>query len=162
MCSHKDAISTWDKAISNFLYKLHYLDTCPLLLLALSNELHSWRNNQDPPTLDHRKVILSQRSIGWQQFLEGLITSLWAKYMEWFYRKSQSFKSGHTWTARLYHLAWNVISHIWEARNNQLHETERINDFEGAKIFKQSIIQEWNKGINRTPPCLRILKTVQI
>ena len=155
-CTHEDSIQTWETALLNFLYKLHYLDTCPKLIIALKNELHSWRHNQQTPTLQHipqmlRKVIISQRSIGWQQFLEGLISTTWAEYMESFYRKSHSMKTGITWASRLYHLTWNVVHHIWEARNNQLHETERIDDFEGAQILKQAIIEEWNKGIGRLP-----------
>ena len=67
------------------------------------------------------------------------------------YRLSQTLKNGQTWTSRLYHLTWNLIFHIWEDRNNQLHETERIKDFEGAEILKQSIIKEWNQGIGHLP-----------
>ena len=71
--------------------------------------------------------------------------------MDNYYRISQTLKNCQTWTSRLYHLTWNLIFHIWEDRNNQLHETERIKDFEGAELLKQSIIKEWNKGIGRLP-----------
>ena len=132
LCSHTDSTNTWDKALSNLQYKLHYLDTCPQLLIAMSNDLQAWRTRATPPNIDHlpktlRNVITTQRSIGWQQFLEGLISSSWSSYMDNYYRLSQTLKNGQTWTSRLYHLTWNLIFHIWEDRNNQLHKTERIN-----------------------------------
>ena len=101
LCSHMDSIDTWDKALSNLLYKLHFFDTCPQILIALSNELNSWRRQQSPPDLQNlpkklRTVILFQRSIGWKQLLEGLVTTSWSDYMNTYYRKSNSLKTGNT------------------------------------------------------------------
>ena len=53
-----------------------------------------------------------------------------------------SKQSGSTWAAWLTKYTWEMVVHIWECRNNQLHQTQRIHNLEGIVVAKKAIEQE--------------------
>ena len=92
-----------------------------------------------------------QRLIGWKSFLEGIMSSLWAKYMSFYFSTKKSNKSGKTWAARLLTYSWKFVFYIWEQRNKQLHHTARIKDLEGQPTLINSIQTEWYIGLGLLP-----------
>ena len=68
-----------------------------------------------------------------------------------FYYNKRSKRKGHTWALRLIKYNWEVITHIWGSRNQQLHHTEQIHELEGIKIAREAIKKEWDIGLGRLP-----------
>ena len=155
-CKHSDSFLHFDDAIKDLIKKLFKLDTCSYLLKALRNELYAWRNHQSLPNIDNYPTLLQQtihqqRQIGWKQFMEGLITQSWGLYMSRYYKSRQMQKTGNKWATRLIKYVWEATFVIWETRNAQLHQTERIHELEGVSILKQTITNEWKQGLGRLP-----------
>ena len=46
---------------------------------------------------------------------------------------------------------WEALFAIWENRNHQLHQTQRIKEFEGLPVLQTAIKAEWSIGIGRLP-----------
>ena len=153
-CKHEDALNGWNKEWSQFINKLQRLDTCWNLMHAIRIEVHNWRYGLPQSPLDEYPLLLQQaiqeqRQLGWNLFFEGIISQKWAHYMTTYYEAIGNFKSGNNWAQKLVHLTWKTTFAIWETRNKQLHETQRIHDMEGVPILQKAITVEWNQGIGR-------------
>ena len=55
------------------------------------------------------------------------------------------------WTARLIKYNQEAIKAIWEGRNGQLHNMERIRELEGIPLLKEAIIEEYGIGLGLLP-----------
>ena len=42
-CKHKESLTIWDEALISVFHQLFKLDTCPILITALRENLHAWR-----------------------------------------------------------------------------------------------------------------------
>ena len=112
--------------------------------------------NRAAPTIEAyprglRNVISTQRDIGWKQFMEGLLSKDWMTYMEQYYIRQHSMRTGHKWATMTIKYLWDFIHSIWEGRNKQLHETQRIHDLSGLKALQAAIKQELQTGIGHLP-----------
>ena len=101
-CSHQDSITHWTTTIRKVLQKLFTLDTCPILIIALRDELQAWRLNNTLPNITQYPSLLQsalreQRTIGWKQFMEGFVTKSWGSYMARYYKNTRSLRKGSTW-----------------------------------------------------------------
>ena len=154
-CPHANAILPWTNKFNDFLAKLQKLDTCWFLLIAIKNELMAWRYDRPPDNFDYPPLlttaILEQRQLGWNNFMEGLISPKWSMYMEQYYRKIKSKRSHKKWASKLVHQLCQLTFNIWEIRNKQLHDTAHINDMKGVPILESSIRKEWTQGLGRLP-----------
>ena len=155
-CNHVDALAVWDEAILKFLNNAFGYDTCWYVRLAISRELTAWRHNLPSPDLSYYPALLQQavqeqRTIGWKQFLEGIISKRWRLYMHLLFQEQGEGHSSGKWVCNLLKGLWNLLFHIWNGRNQQLHKTQRIKDLEGLPLLKQAIRQEWNKGLGLVP-----------
>ena len=156
LCQHADAIQAWKDNLKQYLTSMLKIDTCPKLLHAIKLELTAWKMHTNPPNLDQypttiKRLMFEQRKIGWQNFLEGLRTVNMSKYMRQHYAKIKSMKTGQLWGSRTHQYGWKLIYKTWEQRNEQLHKTQRIADMEGMVQVKQSITNEYQRGIGRLP-----------
>ena len=156
LCQHIDALNIWNEAMEEWIKKLRKLDTCSYLIRALKLELTSWKTGTAPPAINMlpsglQRAIKEQRLIGWKQFLEGLHSKLWKTYMTTYYLNKKSQRKGSTWASKLIHNNWKLITALWEGRNKQLHQTERINDLEGMPLVREAIETEWRIGLGRLP-----------
>ena len=155
-CSHQDSIDHWTSTINSVLRKLVTLDTCPLLMVAVRNELRAWRIHQNLPNITLypitlQQAILEQRTIGWKQFMEGFFTKSWGTYMSNYYKSTRSLRKGSTWIKRLMKYNWEAVFSIWENRYKQLHNTQQIKELEGLSVLQNAIRAEWGIGLGRLP-----------
>ena len=136
--------------------KLFKLDTCPILITALRENLHAWRKGYpEPKILEYSEIlqeaIKEQRQLGWKQFIEGIISNKWKAYMETVYKNENSMRTGQRWSRLMTNYFWNAVMHIWDERNKKLHDTERVVDMSGKDILQKSIMAEWKIGLGRLP-----------
>ena len=154
-CHHLDALLGWNEALDKFIQQLLKIDTCQIIILALKNELNAWRYDRPPDTLLYpdliTQAICNQKEIGWKSFLEGVTSSKWEEYMNRYYRRKKSKRKATTWASKLVTYCIKFLYKLWENRNQQLHNTARIQDMEGVPILQSSIRLEWQNGLGRLP-----------
>jgi hypothetical protein len=88
---------------------LKHMDTDPVIHHHLISVLSIWRSHNKPPfpypcILTKRKyyeAFKEQESIGWQQFMEGLLTRQWSVLQHQYYQSIQSRRSGKVWASLL-------------------------------------------------------------
>ena len=155
LCTNDEAMEIWEQAMHGLLKKLHRIDTCWYILVALKLELNNWKKSINHTTLSFpeeiQQAIQEQRYIGWKPFLEGLISTKWGQYRQESYEDKNIKKTGQKWAKRLIKYTWEFIEEIWTERNKKLHNTQHIEDMEGVPLLKESITKEWKKGIGRLP-----------
>ena len=155
-CQHIDSVMGWEEELKTLLQFMHKIGTCMILIRATKNDLIAWRYKRNTPNIEHyptmiRKILLQQRRLGWKRFLEGVMTTAWREYMGRHYKSQQSMKTGGQWASKMYGQGWKTLFKLWEIRNQQLHNTQRITDMEGTEQLKQAITNEYAKGLGRLP-----------
>ena len=95
--------------------------------------------------------MIEQRGIGWQQFLEGLISIKLSSYQHQYLINTESKRSIQSWCTRLIKNGWTIITTIWESRNNQLHTPDILNKLEGLDLLNKAIEKEWDHGLGKLP-----------
>lgn len=155
-CRHVDSLAVWNEALHKFTQKTFGNHTCWYLHLAIYSELNTWRHGTNYPSLELyppllQIAVIDQRQIGWKNFLEGLISKRWRQYVDLQYQQEGDGRSTSKFITSLLAGLWTCLFDIWEGRNKQLHQTERIKDMEGIPLLKQAITKEWEKGLGRLP-----------
>lgn len=155
-CLHPDAVSAWNDNLFLFCKAMAKLGTPISIVIAIKRELDAWRNyNSFPPITyldeDTQQAIITQRIVGWNNFLEGLWVEEWLPLMEAHFDDIQSRRSELLWASRGIRLAWDLISATWKARNQQLHETDRIKQLSGLPHLITAIKLEWDIGLGTLP-----------
>ena len=87
------------------------------------------------PNMNLLCFIMSRNIIGYDNFLEGFVSTTWGEYIQTYYEDKDSRRTGHSWTKRMIKYLLEFLFDIWEGRNKQLHETKRIEDMEGTTLF---------------------------
>ena len=127
-CQHVHAYDAWNKGLLQLIKKLNKLKTCWKLMIAIRSKLNAWKKGEI--TSAHmfprliQEAIFEQRSLGWDMFLEGFISNKWFEYIQIYFRRKNIRCSPQTWFHRLIKYNWEFIFHIWDQRNQQLHNTE--------------------------------------
>ena len=155
-CTNVQAIEGWNIAIGGFFNKIHKIKTCWYVITALKEEIRAWRLQLQSPDLNEyplllQQAIIEQRRLGWKQFFEGIISTKWELYMRSYYGATGNYNSSTKWAKQLIQQAWNMTFNIWNERNKQLHETQRIQDLEGVPTLQTSLRMEWQQGLGRLP-----------
>lgn len=154
-CNHPDALCGWTESYHQYLQNLRKIGTCHTVILALKEEMYAWKFSRPPDTNNYHpllmKVIHEQRSIGWRQFAEGLISPFWAQYMSHYFTKRKDKRTGKSWASKLITYSVKFLYALWDLRNQQLHNTDRIKDMQGLPHLQSSIRREWSIGIGRLP-----------
>ena len=83
--------------------------------------------------------------------MEGLFTKSWGTYMTEYYNNTRSLRKGSTWVKQLMKYNWEAVFSIWENRNKQLHNTQRIKQLEGLPILQEARKAEWRIGLGHLP-----------
>ena len=71
--------------------------------------------------------------------------------MTQYYHHKKTKNTGCTWSKRSVKYVWEFTHTIWNSRNTQTHETERIKELEGVSTLRQSVMDEWNQGLGGLP-----------
>lgn len=156
LCQSTEVRHERTKAIEQFLVKLSSIDTSPLLRQAIEVELQHWStgvvtapSHYILPSL--QPAILEQRSIGWQSFLEGFISSKMLAYQATYYNNKNSKKSILSWSSIMIRAGWTVIFSLWQHRNEKLHHTPIAADLEGQGVLNAAISAELQIGAHTLP-----------
>ena len=94
LCKHEDSRSAWKEQLQQYLKSVLKAGTCTTLTHALKYNLMAWRDSTTYPSLDSyptsiKRIIIEQRKLGCQSFLEGIKTCTWATYMKQFFQQSK-------------------------------------------------------------------------
>ena len=155
-CKDVQSVNNWDETIEKFYNKLTKMGTCGMVKTAFQQEIFAWRHGIEPPSTTQyswsiQHAIEEQRQIGWNLFFEGLISKRWAEHMDTYFAAKGNFHTSTKWKQSLIRSTWEVTYAIWEFRNAQLHETQRIKDMEGIPSLKSAITAEWKQGLGCLP-----------
>ena len=159
LCDHEESIQQWTVHHNKFQATLSQLDTSPLLVLAIAQDLSAWRTASPLPCLQSypqplQAAILEQRQIGWKHFMEGLISQQLLEYQHSFFHLSENKKyklAMHKWTAKVIQAIWEFTFSIWETRNKKLHDTHSSELLKGRKVLEAAVRREWNIGLSILP-----------
>jgi len=157
VCQHVEAISGWNDALSTYISNLVKLDTCPYLIAAIQIELQTERRGETPIVVNRyplqlHSAIVAQRQIGWRSFTEGLLCKEFVTYQSNYYKDVQSMRTGKAWAHKAIRKSWQFLFHVWENRNNKLHQTDKIRELGGRRDLIASITSERNIGLHSLPP----------
>ena len=158
-CQHNDALQIWSQALQVFTQKLEKFKTHPTLMTAIMNELVTWRYKLPEIPITHihseiRACIKDLRQMTVPTFLEGHIPRSMIKVQdEYFQQNEKHSPRGTTWAKKVYKACWALLKEIWIRRNEQLHETKRIEELQGLETIKLAIASEYRLGLHRLPAC---------
>ena len=155
-CQHPPVNISWKTLLDKYDKKLAKQHTNFNLRKAIIQELRAWRNNTRQPTLSFadeklKHAILTQRTIGWKVFLEGLVTVDIINYQKEFHQRNTPDRKFTTWIKRVYNAGWNLIHDMWTHRNEVLHKPENIDLLNGKEILDKVITKELELGIGELP-----------
>ena len=158
LCQHQDAINIWNTQLLAIKELLTKWETEANLQVALCQDLQAWRHNSHLPSLTLippplRRPLIDMRQLGYDRILEGLLPKTVIDYQDKYYKEMESRKSGSSWGKKVYKLFWSVLKELWMGRNEQLHQTNRIQDLQGLPVLKESIRREYQLGLHRLPAC---------
>ena len=60
----------------------------------------------------------AQDLLGWDFFLEGILSTTWAEFQQRYYIRLDKRHSGHRWLTQLIKRLWQIAWDIWEYRND--------------------------------------------
>ena len=75
----------------------------------------------------------------------------WEEYQRNYFENIGSKKSSSLWVTKAIRACWEYNMSIWMARNEQLHKTDRILEFEGKKEVIGAIKKEYKIGLGILP-----------
>lgn len=79
---------------------------------------------------DYRYEIMeamrSQKEIGWQSMMEGLVSNNWVALQQEYYTKNGSRRTGKRWEVKLIHILWRSLLMAWQFRNDRVHGNKNL------------------------------------
>jgi hypothetical protein len=119
--------------------------------------LTDWRSNVPfidqthwPPDL--LRVLHSQDSIGWKNFLEGLPSLHWVPYIASHLSANGIPSCPKRWVSRFLREANNIAWNQWMYRNKYLHEDGTPRYKRAVELLDHEIMQEYLRGSTDLPP----------
>ena len=96
---------------------------------------------------DLKECVQAQARIGWTGFLEGLLSSHWAKYQQRYYKSIHSQRSGVRWATELSKQLWQLVFTMWDHRNNALFDKDTVDKLSGLEKVRRAIAMERRIGL---------------
>jgi hypothetical protein len=120
--------------------------TSPSLQRAILHCLCLWHKQREIDSqhfpVHIRQAIQNQSTIGWQDFLEGLLAMDWQRIQQQSYVRKRSRKTGKNWAAGLAVQATRLGIRQWQHRNDYKHRIGRPIDKEHELILNRAIMRE--------------------
>ena len=150
ICPSDKMLMSWNKSVSNLESWLTSVDTHPDITLCIVSSLRerspsaSFANFSSPDT---QEAALAQDAIGWQNFAEGKISSLWRPIQQTFYSEISSRRTARRWCSGLVSHLLELTHDQWTTRNGVVHERDAqgLKIAEGAELTA-AIIEQYNLG----------------
>jgi hypothetical protein len=157
-CQNDEALSFYQQQLNQLRSWGERVQTDPsilhslLLVLQLKRMGHNDLHRLFPCILTkarHHSVFKHQSRIGWDAFLEGLISTEWARLQQDYYKSIQCQGSGKSWASGLIQQLWNINHQVWNYRNRVLHENQqKLNTLYGVEELDKAIRWEFLKGLD--------------
>ena len=152
-CNDTEAEELWKQSLWTFIEGLGKVGTCTRALLAIKWELTYWRLSHPPPDITNlspnlQRAIRSQREVGCKSFFEGLYSKDWGIYQRQHFHEKNSRKGHRLWVSKAIRLGWDLLISMWTGRNQQLHNTARIEAMEGKQEIIDAIESELDIGLS--------------
>ena len=153
-CQTRKTRDKWDTSINNLSEWLTKIQTSPEINISLCSTLRYWRSKKDsdhyvnPEWGDNiKRVFEHQALLGWNNMLEGILSTGWADLQQRHYDSISSRKQGQKWAGSLSIQLWKIVYGMWEHRNAALFKSEKISEFCGSKELRKACLEELEMGI---------------
>lgn len=157
-CESITSVAHFDTQIERLEIFLEQIQTAPNLGVYIISSLQMWRrdpihlNKAYPCSLMHKnmfKAFYEQEKIGWDKFLEGLISPTWAILQQEYIDKHLNGKgTGIAWSVKLILQLWELLHSVWKHRNESIHKEDRqLTQIQGGTELKKAIHAEFDLGL---------------
>ena len=125
-CQNPDAIATWKESVDTLYKWMTKTKTLPAIAGVIKSRLLQWHLNSvlTPYTTDYpglTAAIQAQDLLGWQNFLDGLLTPEWESVQSTYLTWINSKQTGKRWVEALITKVWDVAWDQWQHRNGIAH-----------------------------------------
>jgi hypothetical protein len=120
-CQHNAVQEKWNQLLHKFKGDLQEMSTDPDIIQQLCEGIEQWPKGHVPQVTD---IIHYQNNIGWNGFIEGIISDYWQNQQEEYYQHIQSKKSGLQWEIKIIRKLWIIAWEIWQHRNTKEHDND--------------------------------------
>ena len=95
------------------------------------------------------KAFYEQDKIGWDKFLEGIISPAWAILQQEYIDKHLNGKGTRiSWAVKLILHLWELLYSVWKHRNEIIHkEDQQLMQVQGGNELKKAILAEFDLGL---------------
>jgi hypothetical protein len=155
-CTAHGATDVWNASVEKLWDALAMMDTPDDLRDAIIARLNQWRADSplhiDPSWSESlRAVIISQDSLGWKNFLEGIPSILFRHHITHHYSSNGIDRSVKTWLRKVLQLAHDIAWNQWQHRNKILHEDDKPRMKRGIALLDQEICSLYVAGGHTLP-----------
>ena len=100
------------------------------------------------PHVPTRQAVAAQDALGWENFLLGRLSPLWAAAQQDHFTSMGSSKQGKTWVPKLIRQLWLVGWKMWQHRNHIQHRTLTPQDKRHRAHLLGRVSQQFARGKN--------------
>ena len=156
VCPSEKMLASWEKSVTNLESWLNSVETHPDITHCIVSTLRerdlssSFARNS---STDTREAALAQDAIGWQNFVEGKISTIWKSIQQTFYSEISSRRTARRWCRGLVSHLLELTHDQWATRNGVVHERDAqgLKLAEGAELTA-AIIEQYNLGTDGLHP----------
>ena len=157
-CDSITSVAHFDAQIDKLEVALEQINTSPTIGAYIISSLQMWRRDSTnlskayPCSLMHKnifKAFYEQDKLGWDKFLEGIISPAWALLQQEYIDKHLNGKgTGISWAVKLILHLWELLHSVWKHRNEIVHkEEQQLTQVQGGNELKKAILVEFDLGL---------------
>ena len=150
-CQSSPATDRWELSLQNLKLWMEKENTLPDIIEVILGYMNNWRTGETTyeydgtwPGID--AAITHQSVIGWQCFIEGLISPQWSACQLMYYQWLLISKTGRRWAIMLISKLVSVAWDMWEHRNGQQHAPNNPRYVKAITALDRAIRAELIKG----------------
>ena len=152
-CQQQEARALWQSQVTSIIDWCVKVDTMEPLVTVISEVLLDWQNGslqnhsirQEWP-IEVSSACRQQSLLGWQAFMEGILSRNWAILQQSHYANKGSRRLGSKWVGDLSVRIWKAIFAMWGHRNDVLHKSGAISEFSGSRELFLACNRELDMG----------------
>ena len=148
-CKNPDATITWNESVANLETWMHDNDAEPNMAQIICSSLRSWRTGERLPypninlPLIVVEAMVEQDRIGWNNFINGFISTKWRVIQKAYLKDLGSMKSPDLWISRFQKRIWWIPWQLWQHRNEFLHNDGKTIHFQETAAVNREIRREY-------------------
>ena len=156
-CGSKGSRKVWHKALKNLDSWLRKIGTDPDIVRAIMLIIPRWhcadlQSTYCPGNINNevQQAVREQHIISWNNFMDGLWSTRWAKAQEMYYKTKKRRNTGNRWAAKVSARIWSIKKEMWDHRNAALYRSSGITKT-GKEELYLACQQELEIGRQRLP-----------